>query len=192
MITMLKSWQGEVEINGKHYDSIKSATNDFKGFSGVIDIKLYPKQIAQPKTENTKDSKKAGSVKVEQQGSREVRITVKKYMTQKSSPQFDFMQKFNNDNPMPMRVMEGVVLQETRGMVKMKLHGTGIPTITCRCCGKELTNPISRHYGIGPICLDKLGIHREIDDVESIREELVNIEWEGWIVKSAITDQEEV
>jgi hypothetical protein len=90
--------------------------------------------------------------------------------------------------------MQGVAEKETRGMIYMKLHGLAKakPTITCYCCGKELTNPISRHYGIGPICLSKLGIRYDIEDVENIREELVNITWEGWIIKSAIIRREEV
>ena len=40
------------------------------------------------------------------------------------------------------------------------------------CCGKELTNPISRHYGIGPVCLSKMGISRDIEDVAGIKEDL--------------------
>ena len=113
-------------------------------------------------------------------------------MTQKATPDFDFMAKWNNDNPMPLRTMIGTAEKETRGMIYMKLHGFAKPTITCACCGKELTNPISRHYGIGPICLSKLGIARDIEDVSGISEELVNITWEGWIIKSAIIEQEAV
>ena len=123
---------------------------------------------------------------------KEYEITVKAYMTKKATYDFDFMLKWNNDEPMPMRVMQGTVEKETKGMVYMKLHGLAKPTITCYCCGKELTNPISRHYGIGPICLSKLGIVREIDDVENIREELINIEWEGWVIRSAIINKKEV
>ena len=43
-----------------------------------------------------------------------LRITVKSYMTQKSTPTFDFMSKWNNDTPMPLRVMYGTKLEETR------------------------------------------------------------------------------
>ena len=187
MITMLKDWPGTVEINGKQYNTIQDAISDFGAITGVINIKLYPKQIKAP----TNEIKRMQAEAVDEKTG-EYRITVKKYMTEPASPQFDFMEKWNNNNPMPMRIMEGTVLQETRGMVKMHLHGSGKPTVTCRCCGKELTNPISRHYGIGPVCLEKMGIHREIDDIESIREELVNIEWEGWVIKSAITEKEEI
>jgi hypothetical protein len=77
-------------------------------------------------------------------------------------------------------------------MVYMNLHGEGRETITCMCCGKELTNPVSRHYGIGPICMSKVGIHCDISNVDEIKEKLVDIKWSGWIVKSAIIEREEV
>ena len=72
----------------------------------------------------------------------------------------------------------------------MNLHGFAKPTITCMCCGRELTNPISRYYGIGPICLGKIGISRQIDDIENIKEDLVKMKWSGWIIKSAIIRKE--
>ena len=113
-------------------------------------------------------------------------------MTKKATPEFDFMAQWNADKPMPMRTMIGTIDKETRGMIHVKLHGMGVPTITCLCCGKELTNPVSRHYGIGPICLSKMGISRDIEDVSGIKEDLQNITWNGWIIKSAVTEQKEV
>ena len=193
MINMIKNWQGKVAVNGESFESIQSAIAnfDFKHVSGAVNIKLYPASQTTLKIDSeASQSGQSQTAEVSKTG--EIRITVKKYMTEKSSIGFDFMAKWNNDNPMPMRIMEGVVEKETRGMVYMKLHGLARPTITCYCCGKELTNPVSRHYGIGPICLNKLGIAREIDDIENIKEELVNITWEGWIIKSAITKEEEV
>ena len=182
MISMLQSWKGAVEIDGTQYKSIQDAMSVLKTFSDDIHIKLLSEQ------KNANKSVVAMSESV----SNECQITVKAYMTRKATPEFDFMAKWNNDKPMPMRVMQGTVEKETPGMVYMKLHGLAKPTVTCYCCGKELTNPISRHYGIGPICLSKLGIDYEIDDIENIKEELVNIEWEGWIIKSAITKKEEI
>ena len=181
MITMLKTWKGAVEVNGKEYDSIQDAISDFKSDSDTVHIILKS---------NRQNAEKQRIEALED--ATEYRITVKKYMTEEASPEFDFRAKWNNNTPMPMRIMQGTVEKETRGMVYMKLHGLAKPTVTCYCCGKELTNPVSRHYGIGPICLGKLGIQRDIEDIENIREELVKIEWEGWIIKSAITDREEV
>ena len=171
---LLKDWKGEILIDD-------NAVVDFKTLSTDSHIKLLAKR------------KNANKAKIEAVNDVvEYEIEVKKYMTEKASAGFDFMQKWNNDNPMPMRIMQGTIEKETRGMVYMKLHGLAKPTITCRCCGKELTNPISRHYGIGPICLSKIGIARDINDIENIKEELVNISWEGWIIKSAITEKKAI
>jgi len=178
---ILADWKGAVEVNGQRYESVQDAVSVFKTLSSDSHIRLLTKQenVSKAKIERSNDIT-------------EYLIEVKKYMTQKASPGFDFMAKWNNDNPMPMRIMQGTVEKETRGMIYMKLHGLAKPTITCRCCGKELTNPVSRYYGIGPICLGKMGILRDIDDIENIKEDLVNIVWEGWIIKSAITKKEEV
>lgn len=184
MLKILKDWNGSIEINGKSYDSVKDAVNAFQSVSDDIHIVLHSVRKTVSKSVTEADNNISASV--------EKQITVKRYMTQKSTPSFDFMAKFNNDNPMPMRIMQGTVEKETRGMVYMKLHGLAKPTITCTCCGKELTNPVSRHYGIGPICLGKMGIIADISDVENIREQLVKIEWSGWIIKSAIVESEDV
>lgn len=186
MLSMLKNWKGRVIINDTEYDSIEHATSVFKSFSDDMHIRLLSA------TQNAQKQQISTSESVSESATTEYQIEVKKYMTQKATPSFDFMARWNNDNPMPMRIMQGTIEKETRGMVYMKLHGLCKPTITCYCCGKELTNPISRHYGIGPICLGKLGIARDIDDVENIKEELVNIEWAGWIIKSSIVERKEV
>lgn len=190
MISLMKNWQGAVEIDGIQYDSIQDAMSVLKTLKDNIDIKLLSnnKNANKELTDAQKTVSKSNNLSVDT----EYQITVKSYMTKKATADFDFMLKWNNDKPMPMRIMQGTVEKETKGMVYMKLHGLAKPTVTCYCCGKELTNPISRHYGIGPICLSKLGIVREIDDVENIREELINIEWEGWIIKSSILKREEV
>ena len=127
-------------------------------------------------------------------------ITVKKYMTRKATPEFDFMRKWNNDIPMPLMMMQGVVEKETRGMVYMKLHGTMYADVmhTCMKCGRPLTNPVSQFFGVGPEC----GGHNYVNPfssdeelkaaVAAYRKKLVNITWEGWIIKSAITERKEI
>lgn len=126
------------------------------------------------------------------------KIEVKKYMLKKATPEFDFMAKWNNDNPMPLKIMVGTVEKETRGMVYMKLHGDILSEKTFRCikCGKPLTNPVSQYFGIGPEC----GGHNYVNPfdteeqlkaaVADYKVKLNNITWEGWIIKSAITNQE--
>lgn len=178
MLTMLKNWEGKVEINGTEYENIERATIENKRLNGEVHIKLYPLNYTEKPKQTVKEC-----------GSDEVVVTVKPYMTRHATPEFDFMAKWNDDNPMPMRIMQGKRIKETAGMVYMELHGLAKPTITCFCCGKELTNPISRHYGVGPVCLSKLGITFDIDDEENIKEELVKIEWKGWVIKSSILSE---
>ena len=54
------------------------------------------------------------------------KITVKKYMTEPSTPNFDFQDKWNNSTPMPQCKMEGEVIKETRGMYYMELKADDI------------------------------------------------------------------
>ena len=52
---------------------------------------------------------------------RSYKITVKKYMTEPSTPNFDFQDRWNDGNPMPLCTMQGKVTKETRGMFHMEL-----------------------------------------------------------------------
>lgn len=131
-----------------------------------------------------------------------LRITVKSYMTQKSTPTFDFMSKWNNDTPMPLRVMYGTKLEETRGMVKMQLHGDILanegPLDVCMKCGKPITNKVSRYFGMGPVCgqhnyVNPFSSEEELNQaVADYRKVLRDITWTGWIIKSAIISEEKL
>lgn len=125
----------------------------------------------------------------------EYRIEVKPWMTLKSSDGFDFMQKFNDDIPMPLVIMyTSGKAAETRGMVKMTLHGDIKERVTtrCMCCGRPITNKVSQFFGIGPICgehnyVNPFDTEEELNEaVRAYREKLVNTVWTGWIAKSAI------
>ena len=177
---MLENYKGTIEVNGKAVDRLNLSTLSKSGSS--INIRLTPHSFIQ--TFHQKSQINEEDI--------EYRITVKAYMTRKATPEFDFMAKMNNDNPMPLRTMVGRKIRETKGMEYWELHGEGRAVITCMCCGKELTNPISRRYGVGPICLSKMGIVADIEDVEGITEQLVKMRWNGWIIRSAITEMEEV
>lgn len=187
MITLLKHWNGPVEINGTKFSTISEALDNCKEFPENINIKLYPKN----KVENTK---------VTTNDNITYKITVKTYMTKKSTPSFDFMEKWNNDIPMPLRTMVGEKIRETRGMVYMKLHADILSekTLTCMKCGKPITNSISQYFGMGPEC----GGHNYVNPfnneeelkiaVDKYRKQLQNIKWEGWIIKSAIEEEEKL
>ena len=126
------------------------------------------------------------------------RITVRQYMTKPATPEFDFMERWNHNNPMPLRTMVGTVEKETRGMVYMKLHGDIYAEQICSCmkCGRTLTNPVSQYFGIGPECgghnyVNPFNTEEELKAaVSAYRAQLQQITWEGWIIKSAIVDDD--
>lgn len=176
------NWNGDILVNGEKVNK----DFDLSTVSGQIVITLIPKGHESVKIQPRQAIK-------DTDGHILYKITVKSYMTQNASPEFDFMAKWNNDNPMPLRTMVGWIEKETKGMAYMHLKGMAEPTITCMRCGRELTNPVSRAYGIGPECLCKIGFAGiPIDAVDTIRNKLVEVEWTGWVIKSAIVEQEEM
>lgn len=174
MIKQLAGWQGKVNVNGQEFASISEVSEDV--LKDTTTITLLPVvQRQRVRVEDVNDNA-------------EHIITVRQYMTRPASPEFDFMDKWNNGIPMPMRTMAGRVIKETAKMVYMELHGQGLRTVTCLRCGRELTHPVSRYHGIGPECIQKLGMCYSVTDVDKIKEALVDIKWEGWIIKSAIIE----
>ena len=188
MLSMLKDYKGNVEINGKKYDSISDALKRFKNTSDVITIKL-----SSNRSERHTEQTRADTTRVVK------KITVKQYMTRQATPEFEFMKVWNNDVPMPLRTMIGTVEKETRGMVYMKLHGdiTEEKTLHCLKCGRPITNPVSQYFGMGPEC----GCHNYINPfyskeelenaIKDYREKVLhNMTWEGWLPKSSIIAEE--
>lgn len=202
MITALKLWPGAIEVNGTLFNSYEALESSNLTLTDEIHIKLYPKGKVfnvEANTANKQTDSSSTSIIPGDEQSQEFIITVKSYMTKPACPEFDFMEKWNNNVPMPLRTMVGTKVKETKGMVYMKLHGDIISKVTdtCMCCGKAITNPVSRYFGMGPKC----GRHNYVNPfdteeelkaaVNSYRQELHKITWEGWIIKSAITAQEE-
>lgn len=187
----LQDWQGAVEIDGHIYDSVGTARKLLEHSSQTINRVLLHSVNERATQRNLE--------RLESDQSTLYRVTVRQYMTRPSSPDFDFMRKWNNDIPMPLRTMVGTIEKDTPGMVYMKLHGDITSRITqyCMKCGKKITNPVSQFFGMGPEC----GGHHYVSPFESEeelqaavekyrKEYLQNIVWEGWIIKSAITEQE--
>lgn len=189
MLSLLKNYKGEVEINGVKYDSVRDAIKQFKSDNDTITIKL-----SSVKSESVKSSVRALQTNVQK------KITVKQYMTRKATDDFTFMKEWNNDNPMPLRTMIGEVVKETRGMVYMRLHGdiTEERTMRCLACGRPITNPVSQYFGMGPEC----GGHNYINPfyskeelqsaVQDYRKKLQSMTWEGWIIRSAVISEEDI
>lgn len=188
MLSMLKEYTGNVEINGVQYSSISDAIAHYTARSGAVNIRLLAKH--ETTRESISDAEN-GTLK---------KITVKPYMTRKATPEFDFMEKFNNNVPMPYRTMIGTVEKETARMQYMKLHAdiTEERTMRCMCCGRILTNPVSQYFGIGPECGGHNYVHPFFSDAElrkavaEYRKQLRNVTWEGWVIKSAILEEEEI
>lgn len=175
---LLKDWTGEIVINDTPVEASKIVCNTLSDNTHIFLRSRVEKRV-QSEIQRSSDIT-------------EYRVTVKKYMTEHASPSFDFMAKWNNDTPMPLRTMTGTIEKETRGMVYMKLHGQAEPVVRCMRCGRLLTNPISQHYGIGPECMSKLGLVCEITDVDTIKKKLVEVTWEGWVIRSSIIEKEEI
>lgn len=175
-----------IEVNGSVYPNVEKALEGLKGFDGMYTIRI-------PSKATIKESVSTVTPKVNE---KVFRVNVRQYMTKKASPEFDFMSKYNNDIPMPLRTMYGVVLEETKGMYKMKLHGRAEKDSTiCLKCGRKLTHPVSKYYGLGPECgehhhLAPINILEKLQNEEVIFQEvdkrLRETVWEGWIIKTAI------
>ena len=125
-------------------------------------------------------------------------IKVQQYMTKPATEDFDFQLKWNNNVPMPFRIMKGRVLKETRGMVMMDCCVVPLKTDICMRCGRPLTHPVSRLYGIGPECgehayINPFNTEEELySALDDVKRKLSNVRWRGWIIKSAIEECQEV
>lgn len=162
MFKQLSGWQGRVVVNGTEYESVGSVPNNIE----ITTITLLPKvERRRVRVEDVIDDT-------------ERIITVRQFMTRVDS------------NPMPMRTMVGKIKRETAKAYYMELHGQALSVVTCMRCGKTLTNPVSRHYGLGIECLSKVGIVTDENDISGIKEALVNVHWSGYVPKSAIESNE--
>lgn len=125
-------------------------------------------------------------------------VRVKQWMTQPKGDGVDFMYHWNNNIPMPFRVMRGRVLSETRGMLYMELRACTLRTDYCMKCGKPLSHPVSRLYGLGPECgkhyhINPFDTEEELQNaIQEIRRKLNNITWTGWVAKSGVEYATEV
>lgn len=181
-----------VMVNGVVYQDSAMALKALENFDGDVEIRLNVKAPVAP------TAPVAQPAKQEKPSNVWYRIEVRKYMTLPSMPGFDFMAKWNNDNPMPSRVMVMQVIEETKGMYRVSGHLKPEPSTKCLHCGRTLTNPVSFNYGIGPICGGHMNIAppKTVEEFKArkaeIQKTLADIKWEGYIPKSAIISMEEV
>lgn len=183
MFELLKNYPGELSVNNRDFKNVKEAEEYYKDYKGGLTILLKGIEQEETKQVNT---------------DRVYQITVRRYMTNYSRD--FFLEQWNPDGPMPYVTMIGTKIKETEKLIKMKLWAdiSENRITTCMCCGRPLSNPLSQYLGVGPECgaskhLKLLESGVSIDEVKrSFREHLKNIEWEGWIVKSAITQVKEL
>ena len=99
-------------------------------------------------------------------------VRVKNWMTQEG---MDFNINWNNKKAMPFRVM-----------------ARRLRTDYCMKCGRPLTHPVSRLYGLGPECgqhfhINPFETEQELREaVEEVDKKLSEITWSGWIARSGI------
>lgn len=202
----LLNWDRPIRVNGVVYPSATDALEALEDYTGEIIVELNWEK-AQPVHTVVADEKTAErQVSAGEMGSQTSkdgklwRITVRQYMTRKGDKDFRFHEERNNGIPMPMRTMVGEILDETRGLVKMRLRGAIMskPMSSCMVCGRTITHPVSLLYGIGPEC----GKHYHINPFsteeelrayyDSLKRKVEEVTWEGWIIKSAILEKVEV
>lgn len=175
MLEFLDKYEGDITVNGENVTP-QNILNTLSKLKGNVEIVLSPKQ--REETESKDEYFPNDFV-----------LYVKTYMTRESTPDFQFMKVWNNDVPMPLRVMQGCVCKETKGMYYVKLRGYPYRAETCACCGKPITSQDSKFFGIGPECFRKLGLPRNVytqQDVTQVRNAILATKWEGWVPKTAI------
>lgn len=126
-------------------------------------------------------------------------VKVKHWMTEfLEEDNSQFIQPWDRNTPMPFRVMRGRVLSETRGMLYMDLKACTLRTDYCMRCGKPLTHPVSKLYGLGPECgkhyyINPFNTEEELyESIQEVRRKLNNITWTGWIPKFGVEYATEV
>lgn len=192
MLEFLRNYTGEIEVNGETIQN-QNIAQVLDNLTGNIQIHLKPAENARVRNAFTlKQEAVRDETKVQ------YNVLVKPWMTQKSNGTFNFMMTWNNDVPMPLRFMRGNINKETQGMFNMTLHGVAQKTNMCSVCGRTLTNPISRLFGIGPECMQKVGVFADISMEEAeqklneINKRIESLTWTGWIAKSAVMEMVEV
>ena len=196
METIIRAINRPLIINGE------SCTDTEAVISSIADGEHITIQLKAEK--QSKEIEDSGEPQVRVLTSNEMRVNrsyiikVRQYMTKEASEDFDFQSKWNNNVPMPFRVMRGRVLKETRGMLYMDCYAVPLKTDVCMRCGKPLSNPVSRLYGVGPecgghACINPFETEEELYAcLDSVKQKLSAIKWRGWVIKSAIVEAVEV
>ncbi len=196
MLDVIAHYPNPVKVNDQVFMNGMSAYDAFKNTNQAIRIDLNFTPAFEQAQETPAEPSTPARIPAD---GPYYRIKVKPYMCKPANEGFDFMEKFNDNIPMPHRIMEGRIVRETKGMYRMELHGLAKVDIHGQCCqcGRTLTHPVSKIFGIGPEC----GGHAYNTNMtpEELKEamdkfwtEMKEVKWTGWVIKSAIQEKEEI
>lgn len=191
---LLKNIERPMVIAGGAAASVSEALSKFKEGDNIHVMLKAVEAETQPEPQQTVRVLTGNDMRV----NHTYIFKVRQYMTKPSTEDFDFHFRWNNNTPMPFRVMEGRVLKETRGMLMMDCHVVPLKTDVCMRCGRPLSHPVSRLYGIGPECgghahINPFETEQELyDAIDEVNNKLNAIKWRGWVIKSAIEECQEV
>ena len=165
---------------------------DYEGQNGFVNSvrtgykkwgSLTPKQMTAVKKFFT-PKKPKGSLKPIKVN---VDVILKRYVARGISEQYGL----DKITPITVTISEVNALTQKAVRVKGKMTFTDVGC--CRCCGKDLTDCISKASGIGPVCAKYMGIKRpttqsEIDVFnKNLKEKIEEMgEFEFWVPKSQI------
>lgn len=194
---LVGKYSGSVVVNGQSFESVEAAYAKYKDSTETLQVSINHHSVKVTTEGNTATKAVNGSSRGDTVADNsEYTIKVRQYMTKHSTPDFDFMEKWNDNKPMPMRIMTGRVLEETKGMYKMELYAKPQPMSICMKCGRSLTHPVSLLYGIGPECgghfhISPYSTKAELDaNYEELKKKMGAVKWTGWVIKKAIEEIE--
>lgn len=194
MFDLLQKYWGKLVVNGVEYPNVSEASKEFKGKDCGLTIILN----GDKNNENNTPKRNSDGINIEFDPDMVYQITVQAYMTTYKDDFFlATSPQLANKSPMPYRTMVGKVIQELNGLVKMELR-CDIPFTrytNCIKCGRPIPDKVHQYFGLGAECAsfdiseDDLKNHEKM---AKFRNYLYNIQWTGWIVKSAITSKIEI
>lgn len=175
MLEFLQNYSGSIEVNDVPVNRV-NIVDVLQKQTGEVTILLTPKHVEEdtPAFPNR------------------ILVRVKSYMLHKSTPEFLFMHTWNNDVPMPLRIMQGDIVKESKSMYYVRLRGYGKQLTTCCKCGIDLKNNVLKDIGVCVRCAKTLELdvfkNGEVDvtAIRRARNKLLDTVWSGWIPKSAI------
>lgn len=175
MLEFLNNYIGDIIYENKVIDKSDIA-NLINSTDGSIKITLVPQ------------SYKSNEAEVFDK-----RIEVEDWLLRQSDNINTFMLKWNNDIPLPLKIMDINIIKEERGIYYIKAIAPNNNIVKCTYCGRVLRTPESKLVGIGPECLRKIGLPNiSINERKKILDKLKSIVWVGWIPKSAIINMEDI